>query len=202
MAKREVTTRTILVVLTGILALGIVAVKGEMDRRKLSMGYAEAQSTIRQLEGDWIHLNQELSDARQSVAAQTTDLTQLHTQFGELQARLTQTETEVTGLRAEYAKLQEANSSLTGELASATQQRDALQAKLSSVRELRVALRDLKRQIWQRRWQALAERLQTNHQGADTRLAKGNRGYVVRDGVPTLGAVTRLQVRVLDPETQ
>ena len=202
MAKREITMRSILVVLIGLAALGSVAVKGELDKRKLAQDYAKAQTTIQQIEGDWIRLNQELSDARQTVETQTTDLSQLHTQFEDVQVRLTQTETDITRLRAEYAKLQNAHTALTGELAMTTQEKDVLEAKLSSVRELKLALRDLKSKIWHQRWQAWLDRLQINRQESATQLAQGNRGYVVRNGVSTLSTSTRLQVRVLDPETQ
>lgn len=200
MAKREITTRTVLIVLIGLAALACVAVKGELDKRKLAEGYAQAQATIRQIEDDWIRLNQELSEARQTVDTQSADVSQLHTQFDELQARLAQTATEIAQLRAEYAKLQDANTTLTGELAIATQQKEALASKLSSVRELKFALRDLKREIWKQRWQAWLDAIQTQRQET-TQLAQGNRGYVVRNGASTLSTVTRLQVRVLDPET-
>ena len=36
----------------------------------------------------------------------------------------------------------------------------------------------------------------------ERRLAAGNRGYLVRDGVTTLRSATKLQVRVLDPQPQ
>ena len=204
MAKREFTTRTVLIVLIGVVALASVAIKGELDKRKLSQDYAKAQTTVRQLEDDWVRLNQELSEARQTVETQTADLSQLHTQFGEIQARLTQTEEEVSHLHAEYAKLQDTNTDLSDRLALATKERETLQAKLSSVHELRLALRDLRHTIWKQHWRAWLDHIQTQRQEAVTQLAKGNRGYVVHNGTSTFSAAasTRLQVRVLDPETQ
>ena len=205
MAKREITTRAVLIVLIGVVALAIVAIKGELDKRKLAEGYAKAQTTIRQLEDDWVRLNQNLSEARQTVDTQSADLSQLHTQFEEIQARLAQTDEEVTHLRADYVKLQETNTDLSDRLALATKEHEALQAKLSSVHELKLGLRDLRQKIWKQRWQAWLDHIQTQRQGAATQLAQGNRRYVVRNGASTLCAATpstRLQVRVLDPETQ
>ena len=205
MAKREFTTRTVLIVLIGVVALAIVAIKGELDKRKLSADYVKAQTTVRQLENDWVRLNQELSEARQTVETQSSDLSQLHGQFEQIQARLAQTEGEVTQLRADYAKLQDTSTDLSDQLALATKEREALQSKLSSVHELKLALRDLRQKVWKQRWQAWLDHIQAQRQGAATQLAQGNRGYVVRNGASTLNAATpstRLQVRVLDPETQ
>ena len=47
-------------------------------------------------------------------------------------------------------------------------------------------------------WRARAEAQRVEDQ---RRLAEGNRGYVVREGQPTVGGATTLHVRVLEPQT-
>ena len=191
--------RRLLMMVLGIgLAISVVlAIQTEWRRRRVAEAYTASQAIVQQLEADSARLDQELDQVRQTLESQASDMTALEAQLQHLQARLTQTEQELGTLRL-------ANASLSEEKAVVTQENQAFKTKLSSIKELKTALRDLKRQMWQQRWQVWLASIERKRAENQQRLAGGNGGYVVRDGLPTLGSssLTKLQVRVLEPQAQ
>lgn len=179
----------------GMLVTGGLAVKVELDKRRLVADYRQTQESLLQIQIERAALSQQLDDVRRTVETQTTDLSRMQQELARLQTTLQQAELELVQLRTATAQWQEANAQLTEEKAM-------LEAKLSSINTLKIAIRDLRHQMWRERWQAWVARLQQQRAASQTVLAQGNRGFVVRNGVSTLGAVTKLQVRVLDPEAQ
>jgi len=174
---------------------GVLATKSELDKRRLLSTYAQATSALAQLEQERTHLSKELASARDTMDIQTNDLSHL-------QAYLAQVEQELGTLRREHSQLLQTNLTLVGQLAAVTQEKQELQAKLASLKELKAAIRAVKQQIWQQRWQAWLARIEAQRTEDQRKLAQGNRGFVVREGVPTLGPVAKLRVRVLEPQTQ
>ena len=183
-------------------ALGIssvLAVRGELNRRRVANAYQQTKTALSQVEQERDRLNQELAGARHTLDDQAGQLESLQTQ-------LAQAERDVSRLQLEQAHLQQANTSLTEQLSTTTQAKAALEAKLSSIQELKAAIRELQRKRWQAfwhgRWDTWTARVQAQRALDQQKLARGNRGLLVRNGVSTLGSRKTLQVRVLDPQTQ
>jgi hypothetical protein len=83
-----------------------------------------------------------------------------------------------------------------------SEEKTLLEQKMRSIRELRLAIHAVKQQMWAKRRHEWLAKLEVQRAEDERRLAEGNRGYLVRDGSTTLKSATKLQVRVLDPESQ
>lgn len=167
---------------------GGLALKLNMDRRKLAEEYAGAQRTLAELD-------HELDETRGIAQDQATELDRL-------QGRLTEAQQEVQRLQFEQRGFRQANTNLLQQLASVSEEKTRLEDKLHSIRELRLAIRSVKQQLWATRRQEWLAKLEAQQADDQRKLAAGNRGYLVRNGVTTLRSATKLQVRVLDPQAQ
>ena len=186
------------IILLGLLVLLIASlwrtVALERDKRRIATIYEEAKHSLAQLEEERDQLTTELTSARGTIDDQTGKLTSLQEELQGVQQRLDQTVTEFASLQREHEQLRQQNTSVMAE-------KQQLEAKLSSIHELKLAIRDLRYKMWQQRFAAMREWFQ-RPRTTDRVLASGNRGYIVRDGLSTLGTTTRLHVRVLEPEPQ
>ena len=174
----------------------------ERDKRRIAAEYAQAQQMVQQLQEERAHLNEELVGARQTIEGQAGNLGSLQEELQGLQNRLDETVTELASLQREHEQLRAQNTSLSGQLSSVMSEKQQLEVKLSSLKELKLAIHDVKRKMWDERWadwRAHVEALKAADQEA---LALGNRGYLVRNGVATLGSREKLQVHVLEPQAQ
>ena len=176
----------------GLLLTSGLALSSESHKRRALADYQRAVQERDQL-------SQELTGIRQSMTEQAG-------QMGALTAQLAKAEQELTRLNAEYARLQDSNDRLTTQLADVTQAKAALEAKLSSIRSLKLAMRQLRDQQWRSFWADLRERWIAHAEAVreqdQQRSSGGNHGMLVRNGIPTIGSRTTLQVRVLDPQTE
>ena len=176
------------VLVAATLISGGVAAKLSVDRRKLAANYAEAQRTLAELD-------HELDETRSIAQDQSKELDQL-------QSRLAQAEQDVQRLQFEQKGFRQANATLLQQLASVSQEKTLLEEKLHSIRALKLAIRDVKQQMWAARRREWLAALDAQKAEDERKLAQGNRGYLVRNGMTTLRAATTLQVRVLDPQAQ
>lgn len=195
--------RVIVWVLTASLILsGAVATKFAVDRRRLATAYDQAHTALIQLEQERADLNDELGQAKLSLDSQASELEGLQHELGRVQTRLSQAEQEIGRLQYEQASLRQGNVNLIDQLTTVVQEKQALEAKLSSLHELKVAMRSVKQKLHEERWQAWLAHVEARRAEDERRLAQGNRGYVVHEGVSTLGSRSTMQVRVLDPEAK
>ena len=185
-----------------LIALGWRTVFVEREKRRITAAYEEAKQTLSQLEEERAHLTTELTQARGTIDDQTGNLTTLQQELQGVQSRLDQTVAELTSLQREHEQLRQQNTSLGAQLDSVTAEKQQLAAKLSSIKELKVAIHDIKRKMWNERLAAWRARVEALKQADQERLASGNRGFVVREGAPTLGTAVKLHVRVLEPESK
>ena len=183
----------------------------EREKRQVAAAYQQAQQLVEQLHTERSHLNDELLNAREKVEVQAGDLSNLQEELKTVQGRLDQTLAQVSVLQQAHAQLQEQNGSLEEQLSSAITEKQQIEAKLSDLRELKLAIRDVRHKIWNRRLAALRTRLESLQdpvriealrEADQEQLASGNRGYVVREGASTLGSGPRLHVHVLEPQSQ
>ena len=177
----------------GLLVSAAVATKLAVDKRALKSAYTQARAQIAQLQEERTSLSQELTTAEQTLDTQTGELAALEQELSRIQSRLALADREL-------AQLQQENRTLNDQLASATADKRALEARLSSLTELKGAIREVKARLRRQRWEAWVAYVSARRAEEQRRLAKGNRGYVIRNGVPTLGSPTKLQVRVLEPQ--
>ena len=194
-------------IILGVLLVLIVAslwrtVAVEREKRRIAASYDQAQQMVQQLETERAHLNTELGEARQTIEGQTGDITGLRGELEQVQTKLNQTVAEIASLQHEHEQLRRDNTSLSAQLSSVITEKQQLEAKLSSLKELKLAIRDVKRKLWDERWAEWRAYIEAFKEADQERLASGNRGYLVRNGVSTLGSRTKLQVHVLEPQTQ
>ena len=197
------TSRVILLILAVLLLLSLWrTISVERDKRQIASSYEAAKQTLSQLEDERSHLNTELTNAKGTITEQTGELTSLQTELKGVQDRLDQTVTELASLQREHEQLRQQNTSLVSQLNSVVTEKQQLEAKLSSIKELKLVIRDIQRKVGEQRWAAWRAKVQAARAADQERLAAGNRGYVMRDGAPTIGVNTKLHVRVLEPETK
>lgn len=180
-------------------------VKVERDKREIAAAYQQAQQLAAQLSDERDHLNQELSSAQQTVEGQAGDLDSLKHELSGVQDKLDETVTELAALQRQHESLRQQNTSLSTQLTSVVQEKEALAAKLSSLKELRVAIRSVKQKIRDEQWAAWRAHVEAVKWADQEALASGNRGFVMRNGVSTLGSgggTPRMNVHVLEPQTQ
>ena len=194
----------VIMVLLGVLLLVSVwrMVSVEQEKRHVDDSYAQAQQMIEQLKQERAHLDTELGQARQTIESQASDVGGLKGELEQLQERLDQTTLELSSLQQDHDQLRQQNTSLSSQLSSVMTEKQDLEAKLSSIKELKVAIRDVKRKMWNERLAAWRSHIQAVKAADQEQLAAGNHGYVIRQGAPTLGARSQLEVHVLEPQVQ
>lgn len=170
-----------------------LAAKLTFDKRRLTSVYTQARAEIAQL-------SQELGQTRQTIDTQADDLGALEQELTRIQTRLNLADQDIARLQQEQVAMKEENQTLNEQLTAASAEQQALRVRLSSLTELKVAIREVKARVRQERWEAWLAYVRAQRADDQQRLAKGNRGFVVRNGVPTIGTPTRLQVRVLEPQ--
>ncbi|MBI4003399.1 MAG: hypothetical protein HY353_00075 [Candidatus Omnitrophica bacterium] len=173
----------------------------ESQKRRITTAYSEAQQTLDQLQAERAQLSQELSSAKETIEGQSEDLTGLQSELQQVKTQLDQSLTELAALQQEHEQLRQRDASLSAQLGSVTTEKAQLEAKLSSINELRLAIREVRRKIWNERWVEWRARAQAQKEEDLRELAAGNRGFLVRDGLPTLGSIRPLHVNVLEPQS-
>ena len=194
-------------VVLGVLAVVLLAslwrtVAVEREKRRITAAYEQAHRMAQQLGEERAHLSDELVQAKQTIEGQTSDLTHFQNELQDLQGRLDKTMTELAALQREHEELRQSNASLTTQLSSVEAEKQQLEQRLASLRELRLAIHEVKRKMWNERLAAWRAHIQAVKAADQERLAAGNRGYLVRNGTPTLGSRTKMQVHVLEPQSQ
>ena len=183
----------------------------EHQKHRLADAYEETKQMAQQLSEERGHLDQALSSTRQTVETQSGNISNLQQELGQVQQRLDSTlaevntlHTQIAALQEEQGRLRDSNDSLTFQLSAVLAEKQELERKLTSLPELRLAIRHVKHKLQEERWDSWRARIAAFKRADQEQLASGNRGYVVREGVSTLGSSTAgtLQVRVLEPESQ
>jgi chromosome segregation ATPase len=157
---------------------------------------------VQQLTEERTQLSTELASAKQSIEQQAGQNTNLQQELQAVQAKLDQSTKQVAALQQERQEMAQENAKLSSDLDAAMAEKQQLEAKLSSIKELKLAIKDVRRQMWAKRmsnWRARAERFKETDR---ERLAQGNRGFIVRDGQTTIGSSPRLHVHVLEPQAE
>lgn len=95
-------------------------------------------------------------------------------------------DSQVSALKAENAAIQEEEANLRPDLARISREKEALESRLSSIAELKKAIKELKKG---------QNRVALKKKEPKTELApEGNRGYLVKDGVPISPPKVKIEV--------
>jgi len=173
----------------------------ESQKRRLTTAYGEVQQTLDQLQAERAQLSQELSSAKETVEGQSEELSTLQNELVQVKGQLDRNIAELTSLQQDHEQLRQRDASLSAQLSSVLTEKAQLEAKLSSIKELRLAIREVRHKIWNERWAEWRARAQAQREEDVRELAAGNRGFLVRDGLPTLGSIRTLHVNVLEPQS-
>ncbi|MBI1991727.1 MAG: hypothetical protein HYY58_01715 [Candidatus Omnitrophica bacterium] len=174
----------------------------EREKRRLAKEHEGVQQLVKQLEAEKGRLDAELTEARRMIEQQFGELTGLQEGVRGTQARLDTTVVKLAQLQREYDALLQDDASVKRQLSAVIAEKQQLEAKFSSLKELRLAIRDVKGKLWNARWAAWRLQIQAQREADQGQLALGNRGYLVRDGMPTSGASPKMHVHVLEPQPQ
>ena len=172
----------------------------ERDRRELNRAYEQSQQAVAQLTGERDHLTTELAQSKQTVESQAGSISNLNTELASVQAKLDEAATQIASLQREQGQMRGENAELATRLDAALAEKGRLEFRLSSLKELRLAIKDVRRKLWNEHWADWRAYVQARREKDQEMLASGNRGFVVKQGRSTLGASPRLQVHVLEPE--
>ncbi len=173
----------------------------EGEKHRLEGSYERARAQLVRLLDEHGLLEEELTGAVDEAGIVGAEVQTLRREMARLQKRLDETMVDLTALQAEREALVQENITLAEELEIVTSEKQQLEAKFSSIKELRLALRSVKRKMRDRRWAAWRARVAAQKTKDERLLAEGNRGFIVRDGQATLGVGTKLHVRVLEPQS-
>ena len=193
--------RVILAILLGALVVSLWrTVVVERNRREVSRAYEQSQQLVAQLRTERSHLSAELTAAKETIETQAGSLSSLEMELASVQAKLDNATTQIASLQRDHEQMRQQNASLTSQLDSAMAEKAALEVRLSSLKELKLAIHDVRRKLWNERWAEYRARVQAQRDRDQEMLASGNRGLVVSQGRSTLGSMPRLEVHVLQPE--
>ena len=196
-------SRVIVLVALGLLVASLWrTLSVEHQKRRIASEYDAAKQSLAQLEAERSQLTTELTQAHGTIDQQTGQLSHLQQELKGVQDRLDETVASLASLQRDHEQLRQQSTSLLSQLDSVTTEKKQLEAKLSSIKELKLAIHDIKRKMHDERWAAWRAHIQAVKDADQQRLASGNHGYVLRDGSSTIGASTKLHVRVLEPETK
>lgn len=143
----------------------------------------------------------ELGQARQNLADTAGEVARLDLQaqtFGKEVDRLSQ---DVQRFESAYLQAREERSELMQKVLVLEQEKADLAKRLNSVDDLKLAIREA---IESRKQTQQAQRLQllkARRESQERWLSQGNRGYLVRDGRPTVNKGT-VWIRVHEPEAR
>lgn len=204
MAKTNMSVGRILVIVLFV-ALGVSIWRNYQvgkQKKQVEANYTQATQQIAQLEGERSRLTEELVESKKTAEGQAQNIASLQQQLAKAQSELQDSASSLAALQKEHNALKSAHEATLQQLASTTAERDDLKAKFSDIKQLKLAIRDVRRKVWDQRFASWRARREAMRNADQDLLASGNRGYVVRDGAITLVSPNRLQVHVLEPQSQ
>jgi archaellum component FlaC len=172
----------------------------QQENAQLIASVQRRDAIINDLGKEGQRLKLELGEARRYLAETAGEVARLDLQaqyFGKQVDRLTQ---DVDTFQRSYAQSQEARGQLMQRVLDLEQEKASLARRLASVDELKLAIREA---IESRKQSQQAERLsllKSRKEAQERWLEQGNRGYLVKDGRPTVGRST-VWIRVHEPES-
>jgi len=129
-----------------------------------------------------------LSLERSLKAAMQKELSSTKDELDKVKTELENTQKQLNEVNKKFAVAEGNNAKLTEE-------KKALEARLHSLKELKQAIRQVKQEMWQERYQQLLAKKEMQKQIDAYKLAKGNRGFLLKDSKPTYKPTVKIEVR-------
>ena len=198
-------TRTILLTVGAVFLLFLTAAAAlwvrslQWENRQLQAIVEQRNMVINQLAQEETQVKLELATAQQHLmdtANEVARLDQVAQGFGQQVAQLSG---EVGRVQASYDQVRQEREELLQRVMDLETERMLLTRRLSSIDELRLAIHEAietRKSERQAHWLSL---IRAQRMADAQELADGNRGYMVRDGRPTMSNTT-VFIRVHDPE--
>ena len=185
----------------GVTVLAVVRYR-RLEREKAMVEHLLKQTndTLQETQQEKAKVSAELAATTAELATATSNIDRMSGQLSEAQQHLGQLEAQLATLQQTQAQLEQDKASLTGQVGTLSEQRAALEARLGSLVELRKAIQEVKVRLHQERVQARLAAIEAFKQADQERLKHGNRGFLVKNGVP-LAAQTAYRVRVLPADS-
>jgi archaellum component FlaC len=190
---------------TSLLLIGVLVAAWlrslQWENQQLQAIISQRDAVIAQLAQEESRLKLELGEAKTHLAQTTDEVARLDQQAQGLGEQIQALTAEISRIQNSYLQVRAERAQLIQQVLDLEQERAALRRRLSSVEELKVAIQEA---IDMRKAARQAERLailEARREAQEAALANGNRGYLIRDGRPTLGHTT-VWIRVHDPQEQ
>ena len=198
-------TRTIFltvgaVVLTAAAAIAALWVRSlQWENRQLQAIVEQRNMVISQLAQEETQLKGDLVTAQQHLADTANEVARLDQVAQGFSQQVAQLSGDVNRVQQSYDQVRQEREELLQRVLDLETERMLLMRRLSSIDDLRLAIREAietRKSERQAHWLSLirAQRMTDAQE-----LVNGNRGYLVRDGRPTMGNAT-VFIRVHDPE--
>jgi chromosome segregation ATPase len=187
---------------SGLLIVGFFALwvrSLQQENRGLSAAVEQRNRVINQLEEAEERLRVELGTAKAHLATTVGEVARLDHQIQDLGRGMDRLNEDIERFQQSYVQVREEREGLMQRVLDLEQERASLTKRLSSLDELRLAIREA---IEVRREAQQAQRFflsQAQREAEQHWLAGGNRGYIIRDGHPTIRRST-MWIRVHEPE--
>lgn len=156
----------------------------------LISNFHAAQKELQALKSEKEALSKELEIRKQD----SQGIEQINAKLLEAEKALEELNVSVNMLKQENQGLKQDKDNLTLQVSSVTKERDALAARLKSFKELKKAIRDLKREIHLKKVAEWKEYVKKQKELDVQKLASGNQGYIVKSGKPTTTGKLSIEV--------
>lgn len=170
------------------------------ENRQLMANVEQRDLVITRLKQNERLLQGELTVAQAHLAATSEEVDRLDQQAQQLEGQVQRLNHDVDRFQQAYAQTREEREALLAHVTDLEQERAILARRLSSLAELRLAIHDAIETRKQAQGRERQLRTQAQREAQAQWLAEGNRGYLIREGQPTIGRSTMwIKVHELEP---
>jgi len=130
---------------------------------------------------------QEKQNAQEALRINQEKYSGIEAELAQSQKRIEELNTSLTALRQENAALQQSQDNLATQVEQLSNDKVNLKARLGSIKELKKAIQELKKQMRK-------VKTQLSKKAENENLSEGNRGYIIKDGLPTYPPKVKIEV--------
>lgn len=146
-------------------------------------------------DSEFSRVKNELRESQNQITLVEREKSSIREQLELTRSRLARA---TTGLRLALEKIKSGNEKiavLTKSLSALFNEKMRIEAKLHSLKDLKDAIRQVKLEIRQQKLHELAARKKLQQEIDAAKLALGNRGYIVKNGVSRYRTLVKIEVR-------
>jgi len=187
--------------MAGLVVAGLLVWVLMLQRKtvSLSQDVAARSLMVNQLEARRGQLLQELDQTKARLSDSRIEITHLQQQRAHLEAKIQWLSQNLGELKQAYRRVRDERERLRAQVVQLEHQQAAFAQRLQSVPELRKAIQQVRLSRRNQFRTQQARRIERLREVDRHDLESGNRGYVIRQGQPTLTSA-HLSIRVYTPE--